>query len=222
MLHHRTFLAALVLAGLSIPAQGALATPTLSVNDDQDGRTMTAYVQPGPSVITVADIAFTSDGLDDLEVEAVAAPPPAAPASRSDTRGDLDSQPAAPGADPAVPDAAPTVGAQIVAAAASQAGIPYVYGGSSPTAGFDCSGLVQWSYAQAGIVLPRVAADQGYYGVTTSDPAPGDIVFWPAFHVGIYVSPGIMIDSSTPGSVVSEHDIWGSPLYVHVPAQGES
>lgn len=222
MLHRRTFLAALALAGLSIPAQAALASPSPSVNEDQMARTVTASVRSGPTVVSVPDIAFTSEELDDLDVEAVAAPPPAASASRNDTRIDLGSQAVADTAGPTVPDGTSTVGGQIVAAAASQAGIPYVYGGSSPTEGFDCSGLVQWSYAQVGITLPRVAAEQGHSGVITGSPVPGDIVFWPDFHVGIYVSPGRMIDSSTPGSVVSEHDIWGSPLYVHIPAQGES
>ena len=58
-------------------------------------------------------------------------------------------------------------------AAASRVGYPYVWGGSGPTT-FDCSGLVQWSFAQAGVVMPRVAADQARTGPGHPvQPGPG-------------------------------------------------
>ena len=64
-------------------------------------------------------------------------------------------------------------------AALSRVGMPYVWGAAGPTA-FDCSGLVQWSFAQAGVAMPRVAADQARTGpaVPVSQLQPGDLLFY--------------------------------------------
>jgi cell wall-associated NlpC family hydrolase len=93
-------------------------------------------------------------------------------------------------------------------AALSRKGLPYVWGGAGPTT-FDCSGLVQWSFAQAGIVMPRVAADQARSGppVPVSQLAPGDLLFYhtdptaPGYisHVAIYLGNGWMIQAPEPG-----------------------
>ena len=93
-------------------------------------------------------------------------------------------------------------------AALSRRGLPYVWGGAGPNS-FDCSGLVQWSFAQAGIVMPRVAADQALSGpaVPVSQLAPGDLLFYhtdptaPDYisHVAIYLGNGLMIQAPEPG-----------------------
>ena len=93
-------------------------------------------------------------------------------------------------------------------AAMSRRGLPYVWGGDGP-ATFDCSGLVQWSFAQAGIVMPRVAADQARSGpaVPVSDLEAGDLLFYhtdptaPDYisHVAIYLGNGWMIQAPEPG-----------------------
>ena len=93
-------------------------------------------------------------------------------------------------------------------AAESRLGLPYVWGGDGPKV-FDCSGLVQWSFAQAGIVMPRVAADQALTGprVPLSKLEPGDLLFYhtdpsaPDYisHVAIYLGKGLMIQSPEPG-----------------------
>ena len=101
--------------------------------------------------------------------------------------------------------------AQVIAfltAAESRLGMPYVWGGNGPTQ-FDCSGLVQWSLAQAGVVMPRVAADQAQAGpaVSLSQLAPGDLLFYhtdptaPGYisHVAIYLGDGEMIQAPEPG-----------------------
>jgi cell wall-associated NlpC family hydrolase len=96
-------------------------------------------------------------------------------------------------------------------AAASRVGYPYVWGGSGPTT-FDCSGLVLWSFAQAGVVMPRVAADQARTGpaIPFSQAQAGDLLFYrtdptaPDYisHVAIYLGKGLMIQAPEPGENV--------------------
>jgi cell wall-associated NlpC family hydrolase len=105
-----------------------------------------------------------------------------------------------------------TTSTSVVAAlsfAAEQLGTPYLWGGTG-NGGYDCSGLVQAAYRQAGVALPRVAQDQYTAGTLLSSRAsvePGDLVFFgdgPAAveHVGIYVGEGEMIDAPYTGTVV--------------------
>lgn len=101
--------------------------------------------------------------------------------------------------------------AEVVAfleAAESRLGMPYVWGGDGPT-DFDCSGLVQWSFARAGVVMPRVAAEQALAGpkVPLSELEPGDLLFYhtdptaPDYisHVAIYLGGGKMLQAPMPG-----------------------
>jgi peptidoglycan DL-endopeptidase CwlO len=95
-----------------------------------------------------------------------------------------------------------------LAAAESRIGDPYVWGGSGPAI-FDCSGLVQWSMRQAGIVMPRVAVDQAMTGplIPVSDLQPGDLLFYhtdptaPTYisHVAIYLGDDLMLQAPEPG-----------------------
>ena len=82
-------------------------------------------------------------------------------------------------------------GTEITKVALSMRGTPYVYGGSTP-AGFDCSGLVQYAYAQAGIPVPRTAQTQFQAAtrIGVDQAQPGDLLFFrdrDAWHVAIYV-----------------------------------
>src|SRR6478735_225204 len=97
-----------------------------------------------------------------------------------------------------------TLGGQAVAIAEQYLGVPYVWGGASPS-GFDCSGLVMYVYAQLGVSLPHNAWEQmqALPAVPLSDLQPGDLVFFNgASHVGIYVGNGTMIHAPHPGTVV--------------------
>jgi peptidoglycan DL-endopeptidase CwlO len=97
---------------------------------------------------------------------------------------------------------------QMLTAAESRVGMPYVWGAAGPRA-FDCSGLVQWSFRQAGVIMPRVAADQARTGpsVPVRDLRPGDLLFYhtdptaPDYisHVAIYLGDGKMIQAPEPG-----------------------
>jgi len=103
-----------------------------------------------------------------------------------------------------VAPAASSVGAAAVNAAMSRLGAPYVWGSAGPTT-FDCSGLVVWSFAQAGISLPHYSYGQMAMGapVAASDLQPGDLVFfYGGSHVGIYIGGGQFIHAPHTGTVV--------------------
>lgn len=103
---------------------------------------------------------------------------------------------------------------QVVQVALQYQGVPYRYGGSTP-AGFDCSGFVQYVYAQFGVALPRTVSQQAAAGVRISreDARPGDIVIM-AGHNGIYLGNGTFIDSPRSGGVVSVRPIWTDNYYI--------
>ncbi|MSA62502.1 hydrolase Nlp/P60 [Eggerthella sp. BIOML-A4] len=90
----------------------------------------------------------------------------------------------------------------IIAAAYSQLGVPYVWGGTTPGVGLDCSGLTQYCYRQAGIVIPRNSEDQAAFGrkVPVSEATPGDILWRPG-HVGIYIGEDRYIHEPHTGAV---------------------
>ncbi len=108
----------------------------------------------------------------------------------------------APALDPNVP--APRY-SQVVGIALQYLGVPYVWGGSSPATGFDCSGFVSYVFAQVGVYLPHHAASQYSYGTPVSydQLAPGDLVFFDGLgHVGIYIGGGQFVHAPHTGDVV--------------------
>jgi cell wall-associated NlpC family hydrolase len=108
-------------------------------------------------------------------------------------------------------------GSSILATARSGIGTPYVYGGTS-TSGWDCSGFVQWVYAQHGINLPRGAADQAAAGtvIPRSEAQPGDLVYKPG-HVGIYAGGNKFVDAGNKRVGTSERNIYsGSWTFIRI------
>ncbi len=103
--------------------------------------------------------------------------------------------------------------AAIVNAAYSQLGVPYVWGGSRPGKGLDCSGLTQYCHKVAGISIPRYSGDQSAQGRSVSNPQPGDIFCQPG-HVGIYIGGGKVIHAPEPGDVVKISNVWGNHWFV--------
>lgn len=100
--------------------------------------------------------------------------------------------------------------AALMAEATKYIGWPYVWGGSSPSTSFDCSGFVCWVYTASGVHnLPRTTA-QGIYNqcaiISPTEAKPGDIIFFtgtydspgPVSHVGIYVGDGMMLHCGSP------------------------
>lgn len=110
-----------------------------------------------------------------------------------------------------------TVGDRAAAVAISQLGVPYRYGGNS-TSGFDCSGLVQYSYARAGKSVPRTTGQQ-WSAVTTvqrSDLQAGDLLFFSIegkmSHVGMYIGDNEFVHAPSSGRTVTTARL-DSPFY---------
>ena len=96
-------------------------------------------------------------------------------------------------------------GAQVVSIAMGYLGVPYKWGGASPSSGFDCSGLTMYVFAQIGVALPHYAAAQYGLGraVSKSELAPGDLVFFRGLgHMGMYIGGGNFIHAPRTGDVV--------------------
>jgi len=107
-------------------------------------------------------------------------------------------------------------------------GTPYKWGGSSPSTGFDCSGLVQWAYAKAGIRIPRVTDQQilapNGTPVSRKDLLPGDLVFFRdssgyVHHVGISIGGDKFINAPHTGDVVRINSL-KEPYFAHEFAGG--
>jgi len=111
------------------------------------------------------------------------------------------------------PDEAMSQGEAMMVALA-QLGVPYRYGGISRKQGFDCSGLMQFAYAKAGIELPRTAREQfqATERLERKDLRPGDLVFFringrTIDHVGMYLGDGRFIHAPRPGKDVEEAEL---------------
>jgi hypothetical protein len=105
-----------------------------------------------------------------------------------------------------------------VDAAQQHLGVPYVWGGESPS-GFDCSGLVRYVYGQLGVDLPRTAADQARVGQPVAglaDALPGDLLAFhdPVDHIGIYAGNGLMVVAPKTGDVVKVQNVYDTPTAI--------
>jgi hypothetical protein len=121
--------------------------------------------------------------------------------------------------DSATGEAGPAAGAAVVADAKRYLGVPYVYGGTNPATGLDCSGLVQRVFKDLGISLPRTAAQQARVGqpvASLSQAQPGDLVAFgsPVDHIAIYVGDGMMIAAPKPGDHVKIQKVYQTPTAI--------
>ncbi|UOY03922.1 transglycosylase SLT domain-containing protein [Blastococcus sp. PRF04-17] len=111
----------------------------------------------------------------------------------------------------------------VVAEAHKYLGVPYLWGGTDPAKGLDCSGFTQLVFGNLGIELPRTSSQQATAGravASIHDARPGDLVFFDHSssragidHVGIYLGNGKMIAAPQPGEVVKVQDV-GTPAVI--------
>jgi cell wall-associated NlpC family hydrolase len=106
---------------------------------------------------------------------------------------------------PVRPAAKPTLGQRAARIAVKAVGVPYRWGGSSPSTGFDCSGLVSWAYGRLGVALPHSSYalyDRGRR-VSVARLKAGDLLFFSGLgHVGLYVGRGRMVHAPHSGALV--------------------
>jgi len=107
-----------------------------------------------------------------------------------------------------------TPGTRVARTAADLVGIPYKWGGETPRGGFDCSGLVFYSYQRVGFDVPRTAAEQSVAArpVPIDSLRPGDLVFFHVLsnavdHVGIYLGGGRFVHAPRKGRVVTASNL---------------
>ena len=120
------------------------------------------------------------------------------------------------------PNRSNSVVRNVMRAAYSVIGTPYVFGGTTPY-GFDCSGFTQYAFARAGVYLPRMADSQFYSGrqISMSQLRPGDLIFFTTYeagssHGGIYVVNGNFIHAGTSTGVTVSSAFtgyWGARYY---------
>jgi cell wall-associated NlpC family hydrolase len=139
----------------------------------------------------------------------LAAPPEGIPP------GDVAPPEGIPPGDVAPPNGSPEA-ATVIQAALSRIGSPYSWGASGPGA-FDCSGLVMWSFQQAGVALPHSsqALASGGQPVSMDQIQPGDLVTYysDASHVAIYIGDGMMVHASTYGTPVRVAPVDNAPIH---------
>jgi cell wall-associated NlpC family hydrolase len=110
------------------------------------------------------------------------------------------------------------LGQQAVNLALEYVGVPYTWGGSSPSEGFDCSGLIVYVYAQLGIDLPHSSSELATVGyqVSAADAQPGDIV-WTSGHVSLYAGDGMVVEAQQEGVPVQYTEMWQTnPVFIRV------
>ncbi|MDO2934083.1 C40 family peptidase [Paeniglutamicibacter sulfureus] len=224
----------------AVPVEGLsperVAVKAVSVSASKDlnieRAAFTSKPAPAPVVVAVAEEAtprsndtapVTRASTNSKSTAPVTRSSSASDASSPMTRSNRDSAPKAVEAPKVKSDSMNTANLSgIAATAAKYGGVPYVWGGNTPS-GWDCSGFVKYVYAQHGINIARGTSAIRASGqfVRTSSPKPGDLVFQNGGgHVGIYLGGGKMIGAQNPTTDTLLHDVTRNPLYGYYTLKG--
>lgn len=224
----------LVLGGSAVAsaAPDTIEAPSIKSTQLTAAEITRAGTQSTVVVDAAADLGFTA-----ATVTAEAPPPPPPPVVRTVTASrtrtadttqatEAPAQAAAAEAAPveesySEPAPAPAIDGSLASAVVNEAfkyvGTPYVSGGASPS-GFDCSGFVQYVFAQVGISLPRTSGAQAAagYQVSYADARAGDLVYTPG-HIGIYLGDGQHIAARNPSTPLYASQLFMSnPIFIRV------
>ena len=126
--------------------------------------------------------------------------------------------------EPRIADAA--VGGAIADVAMGMVGTRYLYGGTDPLKGFDCSGLVYYAYEQAGYRVPRTSQElfRAARKISVNDADPGDLMFFQdqtkLSHVGIYLGDGLFVHAPASGQNVAVGSLESAYYQEHLVAVG--
>ena len=174
----------------------------------QAGVSVEKKAEPAPA-------ATATPAADTTKDKAEAEETPAATQNESESESSSSSSAAATPAETPAPTAN-THASSVAALAMQYVGVPYVWGGSSPS-GFDCSGLVSYVYAQFGVSLPHQSEGIRAAGtvVSASEARPGDVVWWPG-HVGIYMGNGMMVDAANESIGVQYASVYAGATYLRI------
>ena len=198
---------------ISTIATTAHAAPAMDLKTDVktakinsvDLNSLTAVAKQ--AVAAAPTVTVPADAKMPIEMEALGA------SSSSDAEGKKSEGPAVVSVD--APDPVP-VGQQAINVAFNYLGITYVLGGNSPAEGMDCSGLIQYVYAQLGVDLPHSSGAMLSSGYQVTYPEPGDIVWTPG-HVALYAGDGMIVEAWAAGMPVRYTEMWqNSPTFIRV------
>jgi cell wall-associated NlpC family hydrolase len=120
----------------------------------------------------------------------------------------------------------PQSGSLVARHAVAMIGTPYLFGGSSPETGFDCSGLVHYSYQQSGVSVPRTSLEQfrAARKISLGEAVEGDLLFFQdqekLSHVGIYIGDGQFVHAPTSGRRVSVANLDNDYYQMHLVGVG--
>ncbi|MGN5235745.1 C40 family peptidase [Rhodococcus sp. SJ-3] len=195
---------------LALP-QGQLMLITAAIEHIVEGLDVLTRVTSSLSELTAKVTALLPEPPTGVLPPAESGTVPAAPGGRPAEYGEISTMSgsaaeAGAGVAVALPDGSvahapnPTA-AEAVRRALGQQGTPYVWGGTTPGRGLDCSGLTQWAYGEAGVAIPRLAQEQDVgTPVDAGSVLPGDLAVWDG-HVAMVVGGGMMIEAGDPVSV---------------------
>lgn len=200
--HHGRRAAATVALAAGLAAGPALTSPASAAD---------YTVKSGDTLSSIAQTMGTSwQNLYAANRDVVSSPTMIYPGQTLQTGGGSSSG----GSSAPAPSAAPSSAASGVVEAASQyAGVPYVYGGATPS-GFDCSGFTSYVFAQVGKTIPRTSSAQAAAAtpVSAGNLQPGDLVFYSpggsVSHVAIYAGDGMVWEAPGTGGAVQYAPIW--------------